>query len=403
MADALLTPPAIAGELTLTPPQPVVAVSPDKVGGMVPMDQGAIPGLDKTVVDYVEGLTSLDPHSPEFATKANSIRTMGDEDIKAAANVTNRMLQAPVRDAGKSGVSDASKVSTSLVELRRTIEDLDPSRGVTAKKLLGKLPFGNKLRDYFARFESAQSHLDAIIHALYDGQDELRKDNASLDQEKLRLWETMGRLAQYIYVAQNLDAALVTKIAEVEASDADRARVMREDLLFYVRQKHQDLLTQLAVSIQAYLAIDVLRKNNTELIKGVDRATTTTVSALRTAVIVAQALANQKLVLDQVSALNTTTSNLIESTSRLLATQSVSINEQAASSTIGIEKLQAAFTNIYQTMDAIDRFKVQALDSMAKTVATLEVEVAKSQAYLGRARRSDPGLESGALELPSGG
>ena len=74
--------------------------------------------------------------------------------------------------------------------------------------------------------------------------------------------------------------------------------------------------------------------------------------------IVAQALANQKLVLDQITALNTTTSNLIESTSELLATQSVDINKQAASATVGIEKLQAAFANIYQSMDAIDTFKV---------------------------------------------
>ena len=108
---------------------------------------------------------------------------------------------------------------------------------------------------------------------------------------------------------------------QIEATDPEKAKALRDDVLFYVRQKHQDLLTQLAVSIQGYLAIDLVRKNNIELIKGVDRATTTTIAALRTAVIVAQALANQKLVLDQITALNTTTSKLIESTSELLATQ----------------------------------------------------------------------------------
>ncbi|MGZ8735208.1 MAG: toxic anion resistance protein, partial [Acidimicrobiia bacterium] len=169
----------------------------------------------------------------------------------------------------------------------------------------------------------------------------------------------------------------------------DRAKALRDDVLFYVRQKHQDLLTQQAVSIQGYLAIDLVRKNNIELIKGVDRATTTTVAALRTAVIVAQALANQRLVLDQISALNTTTSNLIESTSELLATQSVDINKQAASATIGINSLQAAFANIYQSMDALDTFKAQALDAMAETVTALETEIARSQTYLERVRSAD--------------
>jgi uncharacterized protein YaaN involved in tellurite resistance len=280
-------------------------------------------------------------------------------------------------------------VSTSLVQLRRTIEDLDPKNATGVRKLLGVIPFGDKLRDYFAKYQSAQSHLNSILNSLYDGQDELRKDNAALEQEKAHLWETMQRLAQYIYVADHLDSSLEAKVAALDATDPDRAKKLREDVLFYVRQKHQDLLTQLAVSIQGYLAIDLVRKNNLELIKGVDRATTTTISALRTAVIVAQALANQKLVLDQITALNTTTTNLIESTSQLLASQSVSINQQAASSTIGIDKLQAAFNNIYQTMDSIDTFKVAALDSMKATITTLDSEVAKAQTYLARVHDGD--------------
>ncbi|HYU03550.1 MAG TPA: toxic anion resistance protein, partial [Jatrophihabitantaceae bacterium] len=230
---------------------------------------------------------------------------------------------------------------------------------------------------------------DAILKALLDGQDELRKDNAALDQEKVHLWETMQHLAQYAYVAEHLDAALEKKIAEIQQTDPDKAKVLRDDVLFAVRQKHQDLLTQLAVSIQGYLAIDLVRKNNLELIKGVDRATTTTVSALRTAVIVAQALANQKLVLDQITALNTTTSNLIESTSQLLATQGVEIQKQSAEATIGIEALQRSFDNIYQSMDAIDTFKVQALDSMKQTVGTLETEIDKAQSYLARVRQTE--------------
>jgi uncharacterized protein YaaN involved in tellurite resistance len=211
----------------------------------------------------------------------------------------------------------------------------------------------------------------------------------------------MQRLAQYIYIAEHLDAALVDKIAPFDVSDPDRAKSLREDVLFYVRQKHQDLLTQLAVSIQGYLAIDLIRKNNIELIKGVDRATTTTVAALRTAVIVAQALANQKLVLDQIGALNTTTSNMIASTSELLATQSVTIQQQAASSTIGIDKLQAAFNNIYQAMDAIDTFKLQALDTMQTTITSLTTEVGKAQTYVDRVRQADERPDAGALDLGS--
>ena len=383
-----LSPPA-AAELTLTPPTPVAAVAPAQAEGMVPIDTAAIPALDAKVSEYVESIVALDVHSPQFAAKAGDVRSMGDEDIRAAADTSNRLLASPVRAMQKGPMSQGSKVAATLLDLRRTIEDLDPKQATGVKKLLGMIPFGDKLVDYFRRYESAQSHIDGIIKALYDGQDELRLDNAALEQEKLHLWETMQRLTQYTYIAQRLDAALAARIAQLDTTDPAKAKALRDDVLFYVRQKHQDLLTQQAVSIQGYLAIDLVRKNNIELIKGVDRATTTTVAALRTAVIVAQALANQKLVLDQITALNTTTSNLIESTSELLATQSVDINKQAASATIGIESLQSAFANIYQSMDALDTFKTQALESMAQTVTALETEIAKSQTYLERVRSAD--------------
>ena len=151
-----------------------------------------------------------------------------------------------------------------------------------------------------------------------------------------------------------------------------------------MRQKHTDLLTQLAVSIQGYLAIDLVKRNNIELIKGVDRATTTTLTALRTAVIVAQALTHQKLVLSQIQALNTTTENMIAGTSKMLKEQGAEIHQQASSEMISIETLKAAFADVYAAMDAVDTYKVAALDSMAQTVSALETEVAAARTYLDR-------------------
>jgi uncharacterized protein YaaN involved in tellurite resistance len=394
-----LQPPPAEATLVLTAPEAPPAVAATQAPKMAPLDQAALPALESKVDGFVSSLLSAAPNSPEFAAKANDVRAMGDEDIRGAAESSNRLLQMPVKAMQEGGLSQGSKVGSTLIELRRTVEDLDPKGATGAKKLIGIIPFGNKMRDYFQRYQSAQTHLDAIIKALYDGQDELRRDNASLNVEKARLWESLGRINQYIYVAERLDARLSAKISELDATDPERAKALREDVLFYVRQKHQDLLTQLAVSIQGYLAMDIVIKNNIELIKGVDRATTTTVAALRTAVIVAQALANQKLVLDQITALNVTTSNMIESTSKLLADNSASIQQQAASATVGLPQLQAAFANIYATMDSIDAFKVTALDTMAATIGTLQTEVTKSQAYLERTQRQDERVASGSLDL----
>ena len=398
---APLQPPVPTDALTLEAPSPVGAIATTAAPRLAPrIDPAVVPKLEAKADTYLAALLASDARSPQFSSQADSVRTMGDKDVRAAAEVSNRMLERPVREIRSGGVSESSSVSKSLLDLRHTVEELDPSEQSFGKKLLGFLPFGDSLNDYFHRYESAQGQINAILRALYNGQDELRKDNAALNVEKQNLWDAMARLNQYIYLAERLDTRLAAAVAQLETTDPEKAQALREDVLFYVRQKHQDLLTQLAVSIQGYLAMDIIIKNNLELIKGVDRATTTTVSALRTAVIVAQALANQKLVLDQISALNTTTSNLIVSTSKMLADNSASIQTQAANATIGISQLQAAFTNIFTTLDAISTFKVQALDAMAQTVGTLQTETAKAQEYLDRSRRTaDTQVASGSLDI----
>jgi uncharacterized protein YaaN involved in tellurite resistance len=400
-AQAPLQPPETTGSaLTLTappPPQPVAATAAPSLAPAV--DQAALPGLDAKVDGFLTSLMTTEPRSPEFAAKATDVRSMGDADIRHAAESSNRLLSSPVKALQSGGLSEGSTVGKTLLELRRTVENLDPKDASGPKKLLGMIPFGDKIEDYFRKYQSAQSHLEGILHALRDGQDELGKDNAALNLEKQQLWDAMGRLNQYVYVAERLDARLSAAITDLEATDPEKAKALRDDVLFYIRQKHQDLLTQLAVSIQNYLAIDIVIKNNIELIKGVDRASTTTVSALRTAVIVAQALGNQKLVLDQITALNTTTSGMIERTSQMLRDNSVAIQQQAASATIGLPQLQAAFANIYATMDAIDTFKGEALDTMAATIGTLESEVSKSRSYLDRVAQQDQRVVQGSLDL----
>jgi len=369
--------------IEFTPPAPVAAVDPDRAAGLVPLDEGQKSKLETRVDGFIDELVGLDANSPEFGKKVDQITNMGRREIADAAGQSNRFLDRPVKAMDRD-----SSVGTDLAELRRTIEDLDPGkRGnlLAPRRLFGVIPFGNKLRNYFDSYKSAQSHIASILSHLATGKDELLKDNAAIDVERQSLWAAMGRLEQMIHVAKTLDERLETKAADLDGTDPAKAKAIRETALFYVRQRTQDLLTQMAVTVQGYLALDLVKKNNIELVKGVDRASTTTVSALRTAVTVAQALTNQKLVLQQITALNTTTANIIDSTGEMLRNQTGQIHQQAAASTIPIDTLKRAFQNIYQTMDAIDAFKLQALDNMKQTVNVLTDEVEKSRGYIARA------------------
>src|SRR5438105_5733950 len=207
--------------LTLVPPQPVGTITDHEAASMVRVDPVTATRIDGMVDSYIRSLTSLEPTSVGFASKVDAIHTMGNDEIRQSASVSNRLLDKPVKAMESGPFSKGATVSKSLVDLRRTVEDLDPSQQglLSPKHLFGLIPFGNRLRDYFGRYQSAQGHLNAIIQALYRGQDELRQDDAAIEQEKVNVWSIKGRLEQYVYLANKLDAALEAQIDQVALTD----------------------------------------------------------------------------------------------------------------------------------------------------------------------------------------
>src|SRR6266576_2714825 len=381
-----------ATKLKLDPPEALQAVLPTEAAGLVPLKTEDTSELDQKVARFVYELAALDSNSPEFGKKVDQLTAMGRKEIAEAAGASNRFLDRPVK-----AIDSDTGIGADLTELRKTVEDLDPAKNgrlTPGRKLFGLIPFGGRIKSYFRQYQSSQTHISAILARLAGGKDELLMDNAAIDTERAGLWKTMHKLEQMVHISKTLDQKLEDKANELDATEPAKAKAIRETALFYTRQRTTDLLTQMAVTVQGYLALDLVKKNNVELVKGVDRASTTTVAALRTAVTVAQALTNQKLVLEQITALNTTTAGMIESTGEMLKSQTGEIHKQAASATIPLEVLQRAFQNIYDTMDQIDQFKLTALANMKQTVDTLGNEVEKSKGYIARAE----GVNQGKLE-----
>lgn len=380
--------------LILEPPRPadeVVVHQPEKVGGMILVDSDEQEKHADTARRFLDDLLAAEPRSPEFQTKLAQLTRLGEGIMAQASTSSSRMLDRPA-SFSSAGNDPASRTGKTIEELRQIVTDLDPKRHdlTGGKRLFKFLPGGKSLERYFMKYESAQSHLDAITKSLRGGQDELRHDNAAIQTERDALWEAMGYLANYSVLANHLGNELEQRIANLRAEGRDDdVAALETDALFYIRQRHQDLMTQLAVSVQAYLALDVVKKNNSELIKGVDRALDTTLSALRVAVIVAQAVAQQKIVLSQIEALNTTTSDMILQTSEMLRSQGTAIHETAAKATIDPDKLQQAFDNVFQALDEIDRFKVEAAIAMKDTTATLQNQVNRARHQLERSHATD--------------
>jgi uncharacterized protein YaaN involved in tellurite resistance len=247
---ASTAPTTTAEELSLTPPAPLPAVAPEKASGLVPIDDGTRTKLDEKVDAFVDDLVAQDTNSPEFGARVDQLTNMGRKEIADAAGHSNRFLDRPVR-----AMDNDSSVGADLAELRRTVEDLDPGRrgDLTApRKLFGIIPFGNKMRNYFDGYKSSQTHINSILGSLAGGKDTLIKDNAAIDVERQNMWASMGRLEQMIHISKTMDARLEAKALELDSTDPEKAKAVRESALFYVCQRTQDLLTQMAVTVQGY-------------------------------------------------------------------------------------------------------------------------------------------------------
>jgi uncharacterized protein YaaN involved in tellurite resistance len=300
----------------------------------------------------------------------------------------NSLLQTTIGNLSKGG-EDGSVVSNSLADLHREIKDLDPSYLDFAKEgVIGKL--FNPIRRYFDKYKRADGVIKDIIIALDKGKATLKNDNTTLDLEEDVLREMTKKLNMELALGLAMDTYIAEQIdqAKIVGEDEEKIRFVTEEVLFPLRQRIMDMQQMVVVNHQGIVAMEVIKRNNKEQIRGVDRAKTVTVTALRTAVMVASALYNQKIVLQKIELLNETTSNIISSTSRMLKEQGAAIHKQATESTISPEVLKQAFNDAMSALDDIATFKQQALPRMQETVAQFRVLAETGEKEIARLERA---------------
>ncbi|MCC8246394.1 toxic anion resistance protein [Saccharothrix luteola] len=370
-------------EFTLTPPEPVTPIPVERAAGLIALGEDVRADVDRRAERFAERLQELDVRSPEFTAVLDDVLAVGEADMRAAAGVAGTMLDRSARALRDD--SPQVQVTTSLSGLRRTVAELDPAKlPITGRKLLKVFPAANAAKKALDRYRAAGEPVNALVVDLRNRQDVLRRDNAVIKGERERLWRAMGKLAEAAAFAEAVDAAIDRQAGIFDLTDPARARALRADVLHPIRQRHQDLLTQLAVSAQGYLALDLVRRNNDELIRGVERAVTTTVAALRIALLVSGALASQRDVLDEVAALQATTDGLIRANTELLDLQGAEIRRASSDPAVAVETIRASFDRIYAAIDAVDGYRADAVRTMAVTVESLSGELRRAEEHLRR-------------------
>lgn len=291
----------------------------------------------------------------------------GMEDMSKSAS-RNEMLATRFVDMSKSG-KEAENIGDKLSELERQMKDLDPSKVDFSKKgVLGGLL--NPVRKYFDKYEKAEVAISNIIESLENSGKILQNDNTTLLSEENYLRGVTNKLMTDIELAKQMDESIEAQIQQAiyEGVDENKIDFVREEILFPLRQRIMDMQQMIVVNQQGIISLNVIRRNNKELIRGVNRAKNVTVSALRTGVMVASALYDQKIVMDKINILNATTENIIESTSKMLREQGSEIQKQSAEAMISPDVLKASFSEALQAIEDVSTYKQQALPKMKETI-----------------------------------
>ena len=321
--------------------------------------------INTQVLSSVDALMQMDMQSMKDRNAvANTIDNLGAAPMKRSANKNMLMSRSLHTLSAKGG--DGNEVANNLSALSKQMNDLDPTVLGSLKKTL----LNNPIARYFAKFEKADSVIAGIVQNLEKGQQTLKDDSKTLQIEHDKLKDDTIEILRSIEMGMQMDSELERRLELCD--DPERVAFIRDEVLFPIRQRIQDLHGLAVVNQQGMAAMLIIIRNNRELIRGVERAKAVTIRALETAVMVAGALYDQKLVLNAIDTLNKATNSMIAKTSVMLKQNSMEIQKQAVESTLSVDTLKQAWSDIIETIDGLNSYRREALPKMAATISEFQ-------------------------------
>ena len=369
----------------LTPPEVISPLSNEVANRAVPLPAQTSAAVEDQVQRFMDGLMSEDLQSEAFKARLDSAFALGREEISMASS----LMQGRFMQRNFVGMED-SLAFKAVQEMRDHLDALNPGNEgdlLQPQKIFGTIPYGNKLKSYFHKFQNAGEQMQKSMQKLYAARDDMQRDVVEIEATRGKMWDGMQKLAAAVQFAESLDRKLAGKVDGLKATDPERAKALEQEVLFYVRQNLQDILTQQAVCTNGYLALDVLKKTGREMMNGCSRVATTGMGALAVAQTVARATGNQVKVMEMLTGVNRTIENLISETGRQRNTHVEKTTQFSQNPLLGIEKMKEMFDQTFKAMDAMDTFRSKMVDVMGQNNTMLQEQLARADRYIDRVRQ----------------
>lgn len=344
------------GDLQLQPPGGDPAVQADEFL----LDDKTSARLKAVAREFAGSFLALDMHSPEYERSVRQISTIGSDEVRKLSEQARLTLsRSTMRDRA------VAAINAQLARLRLILDRLTPGEDIlTPKRFLGIFGRASPISSYFDRYQSSEAEIEAALSTMMESRDILFRDNVAISSHRAAAQPLLAVLAEAIGMCANLDERFEKLCSQLEASDPVKARSLRSSALFEVRQRHTDLLTQMAVSQQSYAMLGIIGANNSDLIKGIDRASSTTIAALQTAVVAAQTLANQTLVLDRIHGVQSAAGVLIDRSIAKTGQGNQQIDLAGSEAARQVASLRTAFAEVRTSVDSLENKQRSLLSSI---------------------------------------
>ena len=243
------------------------------------------------------------------------------------------------------------KIENSIGNLDKKLKSLDPS-GIDFSKNVRLLIF-NDAKKYFNRIKHEEAFIGEIIKNLEVEKNVLKNDNITLEIEINKLNDIIKNLNDELEKGNLFKDRLYENAKRLKQESEEKYKIYINNLVEPLEKKLYDIKQIIIVKEQSILALEIIMRNNKEIISNIDRIKNVTITALNTAVIVAKSLYNQRIVLNKIKAVKNETGNVIQGTGNILKSQGIE-NYKLATNTDTIESLRNAFNNVFKTIGEVE-------------------------------------------------
>lgn len=204
------------------------------------------------------------------------LRGIGRDAVRAAADAVGRL--AP--DTGRTDAGGA------LADLERAVAVLSRSHADRSPR------WWNGLRP--RRTPPSTVDVAALLDGLGRQADATALEAIRLNGERDRIRSARAGLEEVVGLVRAVEAGAEAAARELAGSDPDRAAAVRSEAAPILLEREKAVLTQLAVTDQALLAVDMLLGNQTAAADALESARTATISALQVARTVERAVSTRR-------------------------------------------------------------------------------------------------------------